>query len=71
MTSNVSVLSAPILCLKEVKSEYASHDEMRSYVHDGINKDIDAVLFGDRNRFKELVLGTPPCVSRPFLMKFP
>jgi hypothetical protein len=73
MTSNVSVLSAPSLCLRGEVKLSAGHDshETQAYVQHSINKDVDAMLLCDRNRFQQLVLGTPPRASGPFLMKFP
>jgi len=42
----------------------------QTYVHYSINQDINAVLFRDRYRSDELILGTPPSSSRPFLVEF-
>jgi hypothetical protein len=42
----------------------------QTYVHYCIDQDIDAALLCARYRSEELILGTPSCTGRPFLMKF-
>jgi len=55
--------------LGSVEGPYLSRWK-QTYIHNSINQDINTVLFRDRYRSDELILGTPPSSSRPFLVKF-